>query len=144
MILRPRRLAAALATGALSERDKFQYLLAWTLLGGFINQLVGTSSRWDQLRVLAVVPSLLITAVGLVACFQANRPGDNRAFLERYVRLSLLVGLVTYAVYYLLYYGMVLVGFGAGYSTTAQPNKSLKLMREPLSGRSCAVSREVV
>ena len=76
---------------------------------------MGTSPRWDHLRLLFVAPSLLITAVGLFACFQANARGDNRAFLERYLCLSLPVGLVTSAAYYLLYYGSGLVGFGAGW-----------------------------
>jgi hypothetical protein len=115
VILRPGRLAAALAASELSERDKFHYLLAWALIGVFINPLVGISHRWDHLRILSVVPSLLITAVGLVACFQANARGDNRAFLERYLCLSLPVSLVTSAAYYLFYYGMGLVGFGAGW-----------------------------
>jgi prolipoprotein diacylglyceryltransferase len=115
VILRPRRLADALAADSLSERDKFHYLLIWAVFGIVVGQLVGTSPRWDNLRLLATAPSLLITVAGLVACFQANARGDNRAFLERYLCLSVPVGLVTSAVYYLLYYGMGLVGLRAGW-----------------------------
>ena len=115
MILRPGRLADALATDELSERAKFQYLLAWALLGVIIDHLVGSSPRWDQLRILAVVPNLLITAVGLFVCFRANARGDNRAFLERYLCLSLPEGMVTYGAYYVLYYAMGALGFGAGW-----------------------------
>jgi hypothetical protein len=115
VILRPGRLAEALAAGSLSEREKFHYLLVWTAVMAVVGPLVGTSLRWDRLRLISIAPGLLINLVGLLACFTANARGDNRAFLERYLCLSVPVGLVVVALQYLLYYGMGLVGLGAGW-----------------------------
>jgi hypothetical protein len=55
-----------------------------------------------------------VTVAGLVVCFRANARGDNRAFLERYLCLSALVGLVAAALYYALYYGMGVIAFMTG------------------------------
>jgi hypothetical protein len=108
-------LAEALAAGSLSEREKFHYLLVWTVVASVVGQVIGTSLRWDRLRLMSIAPGLLINLVGLLACFKANARGDNRAFLERYVCLSVPVGLVVGALHYLLYYGMGFVGLRAGW-----------------------------
>jgi len=105
MILRPSRLADALAADALSEREKFQYLLVWAISGVLLQHHGGTQA-WDWPRLTFLGLSFLITLAGLMACFQANVRGDNRAFLERYLCLSVPVGLVTYGLYFLLYYAL--------------------------------------
>jgi hypothetical protein len=115
VILRPSRLASALAAGELSERAKFHYLLLWALIGILIEERAGSWDGWSRLRVVFVVTSLLITVVGLLACFGANARGDNRAFLERYVCLSVPLSIATYGLYYAIYYGMAAVGVAVGW-----------------------------
>ena len=92
MILRPRHLADALASGEVSEREKFQYLLVWAAVGIVLPARLGGWTGWSQVRVAFLVASLLTTTVGLLACFRANARGDDRAFLERYLCLSVPVG----------------------------------------------------
>jgi hypothetical protein len=57
----------------------------------------------------------IIMVVGLIICFRANARGDDRAFLERYVCLSALIGLVISVLYYALYYGMGIVALAGGW-----------------------------
>jgi hypothetical protein len=114
VILRPRHLADALASGEVSEREKFQYLLVWAAVGILLPARLGGWTGWSHIRVAFLVASLLITIVGLQACFRANARGDNRAFLERYLCLSVPLGIVTFGLYYGIYYGLGLVGYLVG------------------------------
>lgn len=114
MILRPSRLADALAANALSERQKFQYLLVWAI-SGVLLQHHGGSQAWGWPRLSFLGLSLLITLAGLIACFQANVRGDNQGFLERYLCLSVPVGLVTYGLYFLLYYALGIFALAVGW-----------------------------
>jgi hypothetical protein len=105
----------ALAAGQVTEREKFQYLLVWAVIGIALPAQLGGWTGWSRGRVAFLLVSLLITIVGLVACFRANTHGDNRAFLERYLCLSVPLGLVAYALYYAIYYGIGLIGFMTGW-----------------------------
>lgn len=122
MILRPRRLAVALATGELSEREKFHYLLAWAVIGIVAPSQVGGWTDWSRLRVTFAVVSLVIWVIGLLACFGANARGDNRAFLERYLCLSVPLGIMSYVAYYAIYYGIAIVGLETGWVRTNAGN----------------------
>jgi hypothetical protein len=115
VILRPRRLATVLAAGELSEREKFQYLRVWGILTVFLPGRLPGWTDWSPGRVTFVVLSLLITIVGLLACFRANARGDGRAFLERYLCLSVPLWIVTYVLYHAIYYGMGALGYLMGW-----------------------------
>jgi hypothetical protein len=115
MILRPRRLADALAANALSEREKFHYLILWAVAGTLLGTGLGSWDAWTWSRVASLALLAVITVLGLVICFRANARGDDQAFLERYVCLSALVGLVISVLYYALYYGMGIVALVAGW-----------------------------
>ncbi len=122
MILRPRRLAGALAAGELSEREKFHYLLVWAVIGILVPSHLGGWTDWSRIRVAFVVVSLVIAVIGLLTCFGANARGDNRAFLERYLCLSVPLGIMTYVAYYAIYYGIALVGLAVGWVETNAGN----------------------
>ncbi len=85
MILRPRRLADTLAANALSEREKFQYLILWAVAGTLLSAGVGVGEAWTWSRVASLSLLATVTVAGLVMCFQVNARGDNHAFLERYL-----------------------------------------------------------
>jgi hypothetical protein len=114
VILRPRRLAIALAAGELSEREKLQYLLFGAIIDVLLPGQYGGWSVWTRDRIVLLAANLIITVVGLVACFQANVRVDNRGFLERYLCLSFPLGVIMYVLYYVLYYGMGLAGLALG------------------------------
>ncbi|HET6837842.1 MAG TPA: hypothetical protein VFH24_07340 [Gemmatimonadales bacterium] len=122
MILRPARLAAALARDELSQGDKLTYLLVWAVTGLVISANTGTWEGWTRLRITFETGSLLITVAGILACFQANARGDNRAFLERFLCLSVPIGLVTHAAYYGIYYALGLIGLALGLVRTDASN----------------------
>lgn len=128
MILRPRRLAVALATGRLTEREKFHYLLISAVIGLLVPSQFEGWSGWTRLRAAFVAIGLLITLVGLVACFRANARGDDRAFLERYLCLSVPLGIATYVLYVLLYYGLAVAGLAVGWVETDVHNWNRDLM----------------
>jgi hypothetical protein len=128
VILRPARLAGALAAGEVSEREKFLYLLVWAVVGILVPSRVGGWAGWSSVRVALVVVSLLITIGGLLVCFQANARGDNRAFLERYLCLSVPLGFMTYVLYYAIYYGLGLAGATIGWVESDARNWDRDLM----------------
>jgi hypothetical protein len=154
MILRPRRLADALAANALSEREKFHYLLLWAVAGTVLGAGIGSWDAWTWSRVASLALLGVITVLGLVICFRANAHGDNQAFLERYVCLSALVGVVISILYYVLYYGMGIMALLGGWIDVEARGwnrdamslaASVPALRMSLSGqRSCAASREVI
>jgi hypothetical protein len=115
VILRPRRLAVALAAGELSEREKFQYLLFGAIIDVLLPSQVAGWTNWTRDRVMFVAVSLVITVVGLLACFHANVRVDNRNFLERWLCLSFPLGIVLYVLYYVLYYAMGIAGLALGW-----------------------------
>jgi hypothetical protein len=122
VILRPRRLAVALAAGELSEREKFEYLLVWAVIGILVPSHMGGWTDWSRIRVAFLVISLVITVIGLLTCFGTNARGDNRAFLERYLCLSVPLGVMTYVAYYAIYYAMAVVGLLVGWVDTNAAN----------------------
>ena len=122
VILRPARLAAALARNELSERDKLVYFLVWAVAGLLIEARTGNWEGWTRLRITFETSCLLVTVAGILACFHANARGDNRAFLERFLCLSVPIGLVTHAAYYGLYYALAVVGLALGLVRTDASN----------------------
>ena len=128
MILRPRRLADALAAGRLSERDKLSYLLVWPVVGTAAEYYRASVQSWSQPQMAFVAAAVLISILGLLVCFRANVQGDNRSFLERYVCLSVPIGAVTYAVFFGGYYAMGLVGLLGGWVEPDASNWNADLM----------------
>jgi hypothetical protein len=128
VILRPKRLAVALAAGELSERDKFLYLILWAVIGALAEGQRATWNGWSRGRVVFVLVGLAISVVGLFACVQANARGDNRAFLERYLCLSVPIGVVTFAAYYGIYYGLAAFGFAVGWIDPDAKNWNATMM----------------
>ena len=71
MILRPRRLAVALATGRLSEREKFHYLLVSAVIALMVPSRFEGWGGWTRLRLVFVALGLFVT---LVASWRAFGP----------------------------------------------------------------------
>lgn len=66
MILRPRRLADALAANTLPEAQKFHYLLLWAVSGVFLEQRGSTWDSWTGSRVAFIGVTTLIISWSLV------------------------------------------------------------------------------
>lgn len=93
----PRPLAEKLRDGVLSERDKFRYIIA-TLVMQFADGLPHRlMNSWQPMLylLLAGIFYTLVSYLGLRACFATNERGDNKAFVERWLCLSLPLSLWT-------------------------------------------------
>lgn len=77
-------LARDLKLGTVSQKDKLIYFLLFILLHSMVS---------IRTNVLGVIIDLLITVVGIFICYKANRKGDNKEFIERFICLSLPINL---------------------------------------------------
>ena len=103
---RSRELAAELRAGAVSEKEKFFYLLIWLSFFAVVNvlNLVTAINEAEELlpAISGGVAYFVITLVGTVVCYRSNRRGNDRAFLDRYICLSVPIWLQLFVVTVLL------------------------------------------
>jgi hypothetical protein len=82
-------LAKDLAASRVSERDKLLFLLANLLFAAVMSELdkyrVVNPNAW---HLTTSVLAIGIVAVGTVLCYRANKKGDGKHFMERYICLS--------------------------------------------------------
>ena len=105
-VWRAGQLADELREDRLSEQQKLHYVLATTLLHYLVGpQSLATGAR-DARSVTLVAGSAAIAIAGLLVCFRVNQHGDGRHFIERYMCLAVPCIVRTYAIGYLLYYGL--------------------------------------
>lgn len=106
ILQRPQTISDALRDNTLTERDKLNFL--WVIV--FINSLITQKSYLStflqlfQSPVFGLLNSLPlgITIWGILVCFRANRRGDNRQFLDRYICLYAALSIRAYPFYFLL------------------------------------------
>lgn len=87
LFLRPRQLATAFREDRLHERNKYHLVLLGSGLQLVFGQGFLFTSRTAGSTQLFVI-ALGIMVWGMRACYKANSRGDGRAFVERYVCLS--------------------------------------------------------
>lgn len=109
------RLALALRDGRLTEADKAKYLIVGTLLGSLSAQpgLTGWGNAAGAARAAAL---LAVTLGGVWLCYHANRRGDGRAFVERFICLMVPVYVRWLVLYYAAWMTLALVGLAVGRS----------------------------
>ncbi|MCA1961362.1 MAG: hypothetical protein LDL33_11270 [Desulfomonile sp.] len=84
-----RALADEMSRNVLPQREKMKYLLAWTLF----NTLAVQNALWtvETITLFTGIKALLVIAVnvvGVLACYAANRRGDDTDFVERFICLG--------------------------------------------------------
>jgi len=87
--LNTKALADEMSRRVLPQREKMKYLLAWTLF----NTLAIQNALWtdESVTLFTTTKALLVIAinfVGVLACYSANRRGDNTDFVERFICLG--------------------------------------------------------
>ena len=119
ILQRPQTIADALRDETLTERDKLNFL--WVIV--FINSLISRESylstffqlfRSPVFGLLQLLP-LGITVWGILVCFRANRCGDNRQFIDRFICLDAALSIRVYSVYFLFYILLCIVNFLSGF-----------------------------
>jgi len=112
-------LAKELKEGTLSEREKFKYYIVGVILFNIMTMFPssGGSSLTDYL--IGIVISSLILFVGAYVCYGVNKAGDNINFIERFICLSLPIGikffLLTILFSVIAVNAVSLLGFLVGY-----------------------------
>jgi len=96
---RASRAATALRADRLSERDKFAYLIAGSILQFLVGRYALLMRGQTVGGIIDVLVMIGITIWGLVYAFRMNERGDGVKFLERYVVLAFPLTLQFYAVY---------------------------------------------
>lgn len=95
------KLAVDLREGRVDEKEKFKYYLATIVAWNIVVQTIfhyGDVSSLQHLLFALVI--LIITVVGTVLCYRANKRGDNTDFVPRMICLGWPVGIrlaVTYS-----------------------------------------------
>jgi hypothetical protein len=107
------RLAFALRAGRLGEAEKAKYLIAGSLLSSLSAgpgltawRTTGGASRSAAL--------LAVTVGGIWLCYLANRRGDGRAFVERFICLTVPVYVRWLVLYYAAWIALAIVGQAVG------------------------------
>jgi hypothetical protein len=96
------RAAAALRTRQLSERDKFDHLIAASALQFLVARYALLVRGQTVAGVVIVLALFGITVWGIARAFRLNQMGDGVQFLERYVVLAVPLTIQFYAVYAVL------------------------------------------
>ena len=93
-----------------SQREKAKYLAVTSACISLLPYAYLQSPTSPLLAVEAVLTAL-ITLVGITACYHANVRGDGEEFLDRFVCLSLPLGLRVGVVWIVIYLAYSMVGY---------------------------------
>ena len=105
----PRPLAAALHANSLSERQKYHYLLAAIVFRALVGSTAVFAAHANLGSLLVATLALLFSVIGISAAYRQNVAGDDRAFAERYLCLTVPILVQSYFAYLVLYYGSIVV-----------------------------------
>lgn len=100
-------LSRSLKAKVVSEREKSHYFLATLLLAvafTLIYHILPQTCPTPQRHIIHIIGGLIylgVTAWGIITNYRTNRTGDDRAFIERFVCLSLPIAL-RLTIYFLL------------------------------------------
>lgn len=85
---------------SLTEREKFSYVFALIfsyVLGSSI--AIFFPEEVSEIAVLGQVFMLILTAIGIIWCFQINQSGDGTKFVERFVCIGWVMSIRVLAMY---------------------------------------------
>lgn len=100
-------LAQDLREHKVSEYDKMRYFLVMTIALVLSSYL--SVEQFSKLLLLELLLSLIISCVGVIACYRANKAGDNKQFIERFTCLGLPIS-VRFVVLFTLIYTIYMIG----------------------------------
>lgn len=104
---RTKSLESDLINNAISHGERYKYLLAFLIINAVCIELAMYDA--EPVSFVGLVESagvILITILGTMYCFKANREGDDAGFIDRFICLHLSVFirlLVLFVVSYVLY-----------------------------------------
>jgi len=99
-------LANELKEGTLSEREKFKYYITSTLLYELLILVTSFSARtFSAVEIFLSLLSIAILFFGTYQSYRVNQKGDGLNFIERFICLSLPIGIKIIVWYFL---GMII------------------------------------
>lgn len=110
LFLNPRRVAEKLRNDALSETTRYRFVVGALLLqgGDALTRSLYTSGTTGQ-RLAGALLAVVVSLVGLHFAHRTNERGDNRAFIERWLCLSVPLTFWTRNVPYIVQVGLYYV-----------------------------------
>jgi uncharacterized membrane-anchored protein len=87
-------LESKLKAGTITQRQYLGYFLIFVMLFTVGTEISGYMP--DEASLESILSSCFVifsTLLGVLACYTANRKGDDKDFLERYIALSLPIGI---------------------------------------------------
>ena len=104
-------LADDLKADRLSEKEKMIYFFLSSIVTVFFLEFsLYMGQVPDRVNITSSILNVLVNAAGLLFCYQANKKGDNKAFIERIICLSVPIGVRVIIASSLLYI-VYLIGF---------------------------------
>jgi len=106
------KLESDLIKGAMSNADKFQYLLASTILialGFEVSSFISESATITRVTESIIV--VVATIVGTIWCYNRNGKGDNAEFIDRFICLSFPVGIRLIVYFSTAYTAYMIIGY---------------------------------
>lgn len=86
-------LQSELKNGTLSQADRFKYFFVFIVLTTIVMEIAGYIPSVSSFeKSTGSVLNIIVTIVGTIWCYKVNKAGDNSDFIDRYICLSLPVG----------------------------------------------------
>lgn len=87
-----RKLESQISANELSDKDAFNYVLAFFILSCF-SLGAGSSTESGWFRLVNVILSVVVTIWGLKGAYDANEEVDGKDFLKRFFAINWVVGM---------------------------------------------------
>ena len=89
-------LANELKAKKVPQLEKFKYFFATSIVAALLFEFVYLVPLLQEVTTLDVAGSLayiILVALGIIVCYKANKGGDNKEFIDRFICLSWPIGI---------------------------------------------------
>ena len=118
-------LANELKAKKVSQLEKFKYFFALTIVVvviGELSYLFPLIEKPNSLDILDSLAYIAVTAFGILACYKANKRGDNKEFIDRFICLSWPIGILLFVIFMISAVFYLIIGYSiAGDAFFDQP-----------------------
>lgn len=105
-------LAEDLKAGRLNQREELKYFLAFMVpISILLEAPFWLAEEPTPLLLIEAVTVIAITVGGILFCYQANRQGDDKEFIKRFVCLSWPITLKVTVIFLAVYIGYMITGY---------------------------------
>ena len=129
-------LANELKAKKVPQLEKFKYFFAVSILTSVFFELAILVPVLEETAMLDVIGSLiylLIVALGIIVCYKANKKGDNKEFIDRFICLSWPIGVrlaIIFIVVLILYFILGYNLFGDAFDSFMQKTTIIGVLFE--------------